>query len=156
MRRTSIGALIVLACLAVGGCGGGSTPSEDPPPSEASEVDSTTTDDGSGGDDGDGSGDGGETDLPGVPGSPITYDHTVLLAGPVGAKADVERRIRDHCGADLCGVQVVYAGEGPCVLSITPPPVEPGGTVTLELGECEFPPEPEPEPDTGETTTEAG
>jgi hypothetical protein len=170
MRRTRIGALIILACVAAGGCGDGSTSTDDPPPGGASEVDSTATHDGSGlnsggadsgGDNGGGGVDGGE---PGVPGSPIDYDHTVKQAGPQGAKDDIESKIRAQCGPDLCGVNVVYAGKGPCVLSITPPPVHSGGTVTLKLGDCEYPPEPkpepepepEPEPDTGGTTTEAG
>jgi len=152
--------------MAVGGCGGGSS-TEEPPTSGAATVDSTATDDQPGGGDdggeggGEGGGDsGGEPDPPGVPGSPITYDHTVKQAGPEGARADIVSKISAQCGPDLCGVSVVHAGTGDCVLSITPPPVQPGGTVTLELGDCEIPPEPEPEPqpepDTGETTTEAG
>ncbi|MFD0203630.1 MULTISPECIES: hypothetical protein [Saccharothrix] len=79
-----------------------------------------------------------KTDLPGVPGSPITYDVTEL----VGLEAEVVRQgvaadLRAaNCGADLCGIRIVTSppGSRDCVESVSPPPVYPGGTVTIHLG----------------------
>jgi hypothetical protein len=76
------------------------------------------------------------TDPPGVPGSPIVYDHTRLGASPPIAKSDIEGDIRKACGADLCGVKVVITGAGECISSITHSPVKPGGTVTIKAVEC--------------------
>ncbi len=76
------------------------------------------------------------TKLPGVPGSPITYDNTLLGASPESAKESIEGEIGGKCGPDLCGVRVVTRPRGSegCVSEISPMPVDPGGTVTVYHG----------------------
>lgn len=83
-------------------------------------------------------GGGGRTDdpKPGVPGSPIIYDHTRLGAAPKTAKSDIEDDIRKVCGPKLCGVKVVIVGSGDCTASITLSPVKPGGRVTVKAKAC--------------------
>ncbi|MEU3623084.1 hypothetical protein BS329_32215 [Amycolatopsis coloradensis] len=83
-------------------------------------------------------GGGGHTDgpKPGVPGSPIIYDHTRLGAAPETAKSNIQGDIRKVCGPNLCGVKVVIVGKGDCTASITLSPVKPGGTVTVRAKAC--------------------
>ncbi|KZB79458.1 hypothetical protein [Amycolatopsis regifaucium] len=73
---------------------------------------------------------------PGVPGSPIEYDHTRIGAEPKIAKSDIEGDIRKACGPGLCGVKVVITGKGDCTAHITPSPVKPGGRVTVTAAPC--------------------
>jgi hypothetical protein len=157
MRRigllTTIGCVL---CAVLAGCDGGAPAT---PPATA---DGGGSGGGGAGGPGDSSGSGvgepaptEETDLPGVPGSPIDYDNTLFLAGPDGAKAGIERELGEKCGPDRCGVTVVIEqrGEGNCVTEISPRPVDPGGTVTVYVGpgQCEEQPE-ETEPPTDPTT----
>lgn len=76
------------------------------------------------------------TALPGVPGSPIRYDSTLLGASPEVAKSSIEAELAAQCGPDLCGVRVVLRPRGTegCISEISPMPVDPGGTVTVHHG----------------------
>lgn len=148
------GAVLAAVCVVVVGCGG-STPSETPPASDlpTSEVSGQPS-----------ASDGQQPapevpdrpkenpDPPGVPGSPIDYDSTLLYAPeitPQGIKGSIEGELeRSGCGANRCGVTVEIAGTGKCAVKIEPDPVYPGGTVTIVTGECtpdEEPPPPEDE-----------
>ncbi|MBB5857270.1 hypothetical protein ACFQ05_30680 [Amycolatopsis umgeniensis] len=101
-------------------------------------------------------GGGGHTDgpAPGVPGSPIIYDHTRLGAAPTIAQSDIRGDIRKACGPSLCGVKVVVVGKGECTASITHSPVKPGGTVTIKAVECK--PEVTEETTTSESPVSTG
>lgn len=77
-----------------------------------------------------------DPDQPGVPGSPISYDHTRLGASPGIAQSDIRGDIKKVCGANLCGVKVLVTGEGDCISSITESPVKPGGTVKIQAVPC--------------------
>ena len=102
------------------------------------------------------------TDLPGVPGSPVTYDVTIFYAFPPD---EVRQKIEDqlapqlppHCRPDLCGItfRVEPQEGGDCVTSTAPLTVYPGGTITIFLGvECpETTSSESPEP-TSESTSE--
>ncbi|UQS23776.1 hypothetical protein L1857_13520 [Amycolatopsis thermalba] len=130
--RSYHGALLIGAALA--GCAGGSPiPGEQPADSPA-EVTTTET-----------AGTGADptttrtskSEPPGVPGSPIDYDSTLLLAGVAGARAEILATLREECGPGLCGVKVVVSGRGECAASIGPDPVLPGGTITIRAKPCE-------------------
>jgi hypothetical protein len=80
---------------------------------------------------------------PGVPGSPIDYDSTILGApggvSPKGAKANVEAELDeldDKCKTNRCGIKIVINGSGACATSISPDPVYPGQTITIDTGPC--------------------
>jgi hypothetical protein len=118
-------------------------------------------------------------DLPGVPGSPITYDPTNLQGlHPERVRRVIEERVAaelpPQCRATLCGIKFAYSttqdGEK-CFRSASPTTVYPGGTITLSVGlTCDQPErdepvteesvpgepepgEPEPEEPAGPTTT---
>ncbi|WP_037306372.1 hypothetical protein [Amycolatopsis orientalis] len=91
---------------------------------------------------------------PGVPGSPIVYDHTRLGASPPIARSEIEGDIRKVCGPKLCGVKVVITGSGECISSITHSPVKPGGTVTIKAVACK--PEVTEETTTSESPASTG
>ncbi|WP_414937770.1 hypothetical protein [Amycolatopsis sp. cmx-11-51] len=142
MKRL-ISAMTAIAALGfTSGCGGASPPrdtapadlttgsgvtTEIAPTASAGSTSSTSS-----------GGGGGHTDdpTPGVPGSPIIYDHTRLGAAPETAKSAIEGDIRKVCGPRLCGVRVIVVGEGECTASITRSPVKPGGTVTIKAKAC--------------------
>jgi hypothetical protein len=95
MRSTNVGAVLVVVCLCVVGCGGSSTPEESAASgistSEVTGLPSTT----GGQQPAPETGDDPEEnpDPPGVPGSPIDYDSTLLGAPgitPKGVKGSIE------------------------------------------------------------------
>ncbi|MEV6910152.1 hypothetical protein [Amycolatopsis sp. NPDC051071] len=146
MKRLFSAAMAIAALGFAAGCGGASAPrdtapgdltgsgvsTEIAPTASASSGPSASSASSGGG--------GGHTegsDPPGVPGSPIIYDHTRLGASPAIAKAEIEGDIRNGCpGHGLCGVKVVITGSGECITSITHSPVKPGGTVTIKAVAC--------------------
>ncbi|QQQ79657.1 hypothetical protein IOD16_15395 [Saccharothrix sp. 6-C] len=82
-----------------------------------------------------------ETELPGVPGSPVTYDVTIFYAFPpdeVRRKIEVQLapQLPAHCRPDLCGItfEVEPREGGDCVTSTSPLTVYPGGVITIVLG----------------------
>ncbi|EMD28718.1 hypothetical protein [Amycolatopsis azurea] len=142
MKRLFSAAMVIAALGFATACGGTSTPRDTAPADQtggsvttelaptASAGSTSSTSSGGGG---------GHTDdpaPPGVPGSPIIYDHTRLGAAPETAKSDIEGDIRKVCGPKLCGVKVVISGKGDCTASITLSPVKPGGTVTVKARAC--------------------
>ncbi|WP_410604636.1 hypothetical protein [Amycolatopsis sp. lyj-90] len=152
MKRLFSAAMAIAALGFAAGCGGASAPRDTAPADQttggvtteiAPTASAGSTSSASSG------GGGGHTEdskPPGVPGSPIIYDHTRLGAAPAIAQSDIQGDIRKACGPGLCGVKVVVVGEGECTASITHSPVKPGGTVTIKAKVC--PPEV-----TEETTT---
>lgn len=140
MRSMRIGAVLVAACVAVVGCGS-STPEEPPAsdnsaiqvtgPTPAKEGQQITSEKGNGPE--------VEPDLPGVPGSPIDYDSTLLYAPeitPKTVKESIEIELESKCEVDRCGVKVVVEGSGNCAVAIGPDPVFPGKTITVVAGQC--------------------
>ncbi|XVS60735.1 hypothetical protein ACQPYE_20710 [Actinosynnema sp. CA-299493] len=101
-----------------------------------------------------------QTDQPGVPGSPITYDVTNLQGlHPERVKRVIGERLAaelpPHCRADLCGIEFVFSvqDDGKCFRSASPGTVYPGDTITLFVGtECDQPERDEPVPE--ESTSE--
>ncbi|WP_181775271.1 hypothetical protein [Amycolatopsis pittospori] len=140
MKRLFSAAMAIAALGFTAGCGGASRPRDTAPGDSTADSGVTTetapTASSSSSPPAKGGGRTEDPAPPGVPGSPIVYDHTRLGASPPIAKSDIEGDIRKACGADLCGVKVVITGSGECVSSITRSPVEPGGTVTIKAVEC--------------------
>ncbi len=142
MKRLFSAAMAIAALGFTAGCGGASAPRDTAPADQTSggvttEIAPTasagsTSSASSGG----GGGHTEDSKPPGVPGSPIIYDHTRLGAAPKTAKSEIEGDIREVCGPKLCGVKVVIVGSGECTASITRPPVKPGGTVTIKAKAC--------------------
>ena len=128
-------------CVCVVGCGGSSTPEESPASvTSSSEVTGLPSITG-------GQEPASETgndpkenpDPPGVPGSPIDYDSTLLGAPgitPEGVKGSIEFDLERECGVNRCGVTVKIEGSGNCAVKIGPDPVRPGQTVTVVAGQC--------------------
>ena len=158
MRRCLGGLLIGAACAATVACGGGS-----PIPGEPGQVDSPVEVTTTGGETSGATTTGttrertrtSESKPPGVPGSPIDYDSTVLPAGARGARNSVLRELEEACGPGRCGVTVVIAGDGECAARIAPDPVSPGGTVTVTATACETTEESTADSSSAEETTES-
>jgi hypothetical protein len=151
---------MVAVCVVVAGCGGSTTPGDLPasdiPTSEVSGLPAPTPE---------GQQPAPETrndprqnpDPPGVPGSPIDYDSTLLSAPggitPAGAKTSIEGELESKCEVNRCGVKVVIKGRGACAVAIGPDPVSPGQTITIVTGRCPSVEEP-PVSDSVTPTTE--
>lgn len=140
MKRLFSAVATIAALGFAAGCGGTSAP-RDTAPADLTGTGATTeiapTASASSQPPGGGGGRTEDSEPPGVPGSPITYDHTRLGASPPIAKSDIEGDIRRGCpGGGLCGVKVVISGLGECISTITHSPVKPGGTVTIRAVAC--------------------
>lgn len=155
MRRYHGGLIVGAACGALVACAGGSPiPGEQPADSP---VETTTR----GGTDNPATttrdrpqtSQTSKREPPGVPGSPIDYDSTVLAAGAKGARNSVLRELEEACGPGRCGVTVVIVGKGDCAARIAPDPVYPGGTVTVTATSCESTEESTPEESTAESSS---
>ncbi|WP_409492592.1 hypothetical protein [Amycolatopsis sp. cmx-11-12] len=138
MKRLFSAMMAIVALGFTAGCGDTSTPRDTAPADLTTDSGVTTEVAPTASSGATSGGGGGRTDdpKPGVPGSPIIYDHTRLGAAPKTAKSDIEDDIRKVCGPKLCGVKVVIVGSGGCTASITLSPVKPGGTVTVKAKAC--------------------
>lgn len=135
---------MVAACVILVGCGGSSTPGEpsagDVPTSEVPSLPAPTTRGQQPAPETSGGGAAENPDQPGVPGSPIDYDSTLLEAPggitPDGVKGSIQRELENKCEVNRCGVKVVIKGRGACAVAIGPDPVYPGQTITIDTGPC--------------------
>lgn len=140
MKSASTGAVLVAVCVAVVGCGS-STP-EEPPASDISATQvtgPTPVTEGQQDTPKKGGGPKENPDPPGVPGSPIDYDSTLLYAPeitPKTVKESIEGELESKCGMDRCRVKVVVEGSGNCAVAIGPDPVFPDKTITVVAGQC--------------------
>ncbi|WP_410655016.1 hypothetical protein [Amycolatopsis sp. lyj-112] len=140
MKRLLSAVAMIAALGLAAGCGGTSAPRDTAPADQTGTgvaTETAPTASASSQPSGEGGGRTENPERPGVPGSPITYDHTRLGASPPIAKSDIEDDIRRGCpDGSLCGVKVVINGLGECISTITHSPVKPGGTVTIRAVAC--------------------
>ncbi|RSN62615.1 hypothetical protein DMH01_08085 [Amycolatopsis sp. WAC 04182] len=153
MKRL-FGTTMAIAALGfAAACGGASAPRDTAPSEVTTETAPTASSDPA-------PTDGPDTDRsrpPLVPGSPIRYNSDLLGTDPATAKSAIEQNLERLCESSRrCGVSVVIAGEGNCIRSIRPNPVNPGKTITIQARACATespaPSKSESEPPSGTTS----
>ncbi|MFD6069839.1 MULTISPECIES: hypothetical protein [Amycolatopsis] len=133
MKRLFGTAMAIAALGFAAACGGTSTPRDTSPSEVTTETAPTASSDigPTGGPDTE------DSRPPVVPGSPIRYNSDLLGADPDTAKSAIEQDLERLCKSSRrCGVSVVIAGEGDCIRSIRPNPVNPGRTITIQAKAC--------------------
>jgi hypothetical protein len=153
---------ICLLCVVTAGCDSGGPSDGLPPADDTAAAGAAPAEDGAGPENAP-----EVTDLPGVPGSPIEYDSTLLGNIATDVQQSIEGELAGKCGPDRCGVRVEisYRGDGICATKIAPDPVRPQETITIDAGAgpCEAPNpppdetgEPGPSSDTSPVGSETG